>query len=61
MTCRALAWESSDVGDRLTTAEVDKLVECTQELASVEQLTNGKYVGANVVLYWHRLPTHKEN
>ena len=28
--CRALAWESSENGNRLTQPEIDTLVECTQ-------------------------------
>jgi hypothetical protein len=59
MSCRALAWESSEIGDRLTPVEVAELVDCTQQLASLGALTDGKYIGASRALYWQRI--QKEN
>jgi hypothetical protein len=54
----ALAWQSSEVGDRLTPEEVEQLGTCLEQLADTGKLSNG-YVGASRPLYWHRLP--KEN
>lgn len=55
MTVRALAWESSERGDRLTPEEVHQLADCTQQLAAMGKLSDGVYIGANRALYWQRL------
>jgi hypothetical protein len=56
---RCLAWESMENSQVLLPYEVDNLVNVTMHLAEIGMLSNGRFKGANVVVYWHRLK--KEN
>lgn len=52
---RYLTWPSQETSPHLTPQEVDILACFTFEVAQAGQLTEGKYVGATVALYWERL------
>jgi hypothetical protein len=52
---RFLTWPSRETSPRLTPDEVDTLARFTFDVAQAGQLTEGKYIGATIALYWQRM------
>lgn len=52
---RFLTWPSQESSPRLTPDEVDTLARFTFDVAQAGQLTEGKYIGATIALYWQRM------
>lgn len=52
---KAITWVSDETSPVLTPKEVDVLFEFSRQMADLGELSNGKYAGANVPLYWERL------
>lgn len=49
-------WNSDSTSKTLEPEEIDKLFQVSYELMLQGELSNGRYQGANRMIYWERVP-----